>query len=424
MSMNKNDMKMTNPVSSHIKPTLILLASGLCAGGLVAGGAWLLEVSLQAGPGAWTVFGIAFAALAASSLTLIKRAQARHSNLAAQAGAEVAEARQELDLLLSRLTEYFSSQHEQAGQELEQVRGLLSDAVDKLVLSFTSLESHTRQQQSLALDLADRNQSEAGASDAQSVSFEAFVQEISNTLSVFVDTTVDTSRVGMELVGMMDDIISRVTTILGVLGEIDSISKQTNLLALNAAIEAARAGESGRGFAVVADEVRNLSMRSGQFSEQIRGYMSGVHGSVQAAEHAINGMASKDMQFALNSKQRVEGMLEYVQDINLKMTGTVDQITGIAKEVEGEVRATVTSLQFQDLATQLIARVNGRIAAMSHTLQEMERVREAAPVLGLPDLSRYLQQNQTALAQAGALGPSGAGPVSQGKMASGDVDLF
>jgi methyl-accepting chemotaxis protein len=423
--MNKNDMESTNHASSRFKPALILLASGVCAGGLVAGLASLLETSLHVGAGAWAVFGIAFTALVATSLVLIGRAEAGHSKVATHTGAEVAEVRQELDLLLRHLTENFSSQHVQAGQELEQVRGLLNDAVEKLVSSFTSLESHTRQQQTLALNLADRNRGETDTSDTQPLSFEAFVQEISNTLSVFVDTTVDTSRVGMELVGMMDDIIARVKTILGVLGEIDSISKQTNLLALNAAIEAARAGESGRGFAVVADEVRNLSMRSGQFSEQIRGYMSGVHDSVQAAEHAINGMASKDMQFALNSKQRVEGMLGRVQDMNYKMTGAVDQITGIAKEVESEVHATVTSLQFQDLATQLIARVNDRISAMSHTLQEMERVRNTAVTIqALPDLSRYLQQNQTALVQASALGPTGAGPVSQGRMASGDVDLF
>ncbi|MBI5752792.1 MAG: chemotaxis protein [Hydrogenophilales bacterium] len=423
--MNKNDLESTRQSSPRVKPALILLAGGAFAGGLAAGLAWLLGASLHAGAGAWAVFGMAFAALAATSLALIGRAQARNANVAAHAVTEVDEVRQELDHLLSRLTENFSTQYMQAGQELEQVRELLSDAVGKLVSSFTSLESHTRQQQSLALNLADHNRGETEASDTQPVSFESFVQEISNTLSVFVDTTVDTSRVGMELVGMMDDIIARVKTILCVLGEIDSISKQTNLLALNAAIEAARAGESGRGFAVVADEVRNLSMRSGQFSEQIRGYMSGVHGSVQAAEHAINGMASKDMQFALNSKQRVVGMLERVQDMNHMMTGAVDQITCIAKEVEGEVRVTVTSLQFQDLASQLIARVNDRISAMSHTLREMEGVRSAAVTIqALPDLSRYLQQNQTALAQASALGPTGAGPVSQGKMASGDVDLF
>ncbi|MEK6662457.1 MAG: methyl-accepting chemotaxis protein [Pseudomonadota bacterium] len=418
-------MKSTNQTLSHFKPTMILLGSGLLAGALAAGLAWLLEASLQASIGDWIVFGVTCSAMLATSLALIRQAHARSSNLSTHTDTELAAVRQEFDRLLSELTEGFGTQHAQAGLELEQVRILLGDAGEKLVSSFTRLESHTRHQQNLALNLTDSTPGEADANDIQTVSIESFMQEISNTLSVFVDTTVDTSRVGMELVGMMDDIISRVKTILGVLGEIDSISKQTNLLALNAAIEAARAGESGRGFAVVADEVRNLSMRSGHFSEQIRGYMSGVHGSVQAAEHAINGMASKDMQFALDSKQRVEGMIEQVQHMNHKMTGTLDQMSGIAKDVENEVSATITSLQFQDLTTQLIARVNDRISAMSHTLQEMDRVRSTtASIQALSDLSRYLQQYQAALAQTSLLGPAGTGPVSQGTMASGDVDLF
>jgi len=118
-------------------------------------------------------------------------------------------------------------------------------------------------------------------------------------------------------------------------------------------------------------------------------------------------------------------MLDRVQHMNLKMTGTMDQMSDIAKEVEGEVRETVTLLQFQDLTTQLIARVNDRISAMSHTLQEMEQVRHStASIQALPDMRRYLQQYQAALAQTSLLGPSGSGPVSQGTMASGDVDLF
>jgi len=423
--MNKNPMGTTNQSSSRFRTTLLLLSCGLLAGAIVAGLAWSFEASMHVGTGAWMAFGATMAAMLTTSLLLTCQAKTQTSNLSTHADAELAAVRQEFDRLLSELSENFNEQHAHAGQELAQVRILLSDAGEKLVSSFTSLESHTRQQQNLALNLADNSPGEADDSNTQAVSIESFVQEISNTLSVFVDTTVDTSRVGMELVGMMDDIISRVKTILGVLGEIDAISKQTNLLALNAAIEAARAGESGRGFAVVADEVRTLSMRSSQFSEQIRGYMSGVHGSVLEAEQAINGMASKDMQFALNSKQRVEGMLDRVQHMNLKMTGTMDQMSDIAKEVEGEVRETVTLLQFQDLTTQLIARVNDRISAMSHTLQEMEQVRNStASIQALPDMRRYLQQYQAALAKTSLLGPSGSGPVSQGTMASGDVDLF
>ena len=415
---------MVNTRTFFDKMPLLIFAAGLGVFLLTTLAAWGLGVAWQASTSVYVACGLSLGAVIAASYRLCAKTQSKQDADTRLAAEDLAGVRQQIDGLLNGLTQNFSLQHAQASEELEQVRGLLNDAADKLIASFTSLESHTRAQQVLALKFTGGSQTSGDNTPGQAVDFESFVTEVAKMLGVFVDTTIDTSRTGMELVGMMDDVMAHVNTIVGVLDEIESIAKQTNLLALNAAIEAARAGESGRGFAVVADEVRGLSTRSSQFSSQIRGYMGLVHRSVGAAEQSINGMASKDMNFALDSKLHVETIMGQVRDVNHQMTDTVVEITGIAKEVEGEVRITVTSLQFQDLATQLITRIGDRIHAMSDALQEIECVRDAhTMVQDLPSLSRYLQQYDSVLAKASA-GPLGQGPVSQHQMASGEVDLF
>lgn len=313
-------------------------------------------------------------------------------------------------------------------QEIKQTQDILADAIHKLVTSFTGMEARTHEQRRLALALADSDHGGNGEGSAQQASFESFIHETSETLATFVETTVETSKIGMSLVEMMDDIKADVDKIMGALGEIQAISQQTNLLALNAAIEAARAGEAGRGFAVVADEVRKLSTRSNSFSDLIGQHMRTVNVSVQDAEKAINAMASKDMNFALHSKTRVQDMMQEISTINHKMSATVDQLSTIANEVEQDVRTAVTSLQFQDLSTQLLAHIQGRIEAIECMLSNIATIsmdENGAEPDPAEDSSLRLNHFQQGIDKATEMIQQlKHNPVMQEQMAAGDIELF
>ena len=327
--------------------------------------------------------------------------------------------------LFTQLSAEFNEQLAVTEAEIRQTQDLLRDAIEKLLASFTGMEANTRKQQELAMELTAIKHSE---DSAHMVSFEQFVHETSDTLTLFVDSTIETSKSGMELVGMMDNITADVDKIVGVLGEIEAISKQTNLLALNAAIEAARAGETGRGFAVVADEVRSLSNRSNQFSSEIRTHMDSVYQSVHAAEQAINAMASRDMNFALQSKTKVQETMGEIQELNNKMESTVGELSGIAGEVESNVRVAVTSLQFQDLATQLLSHINTRIGnmgAMVHGIAEIPITELNTGMDTRSECIQRLQRFHQAIDQASeVIRKSKHNPVSQSQMESGDIELF
>jgi len=252
---------------------------------------------------------------------------------------------------------------------LRQTQDILADAIGKLIDSFTAINANVRAQQELAMSMAQMLSGTGGAKDE--ANFEQLMRETSETLTTFVDNTVHTSKIAMGLVDEMDDVNRQVAAILGILGEIEGISKQTNLLALNAAIEAARAGESGRGFAVVADEVRTLSLRTNHFSQLIRTHMDKVHGSLGIAEKSIHEMASLDMNFALQSKNSVHEMMKEIQKTNATVEQNMAELGKIAVDVEQNVGTAVTTLQFQDMTTQLIDHTRMRVQAMDAILLEV-----------------------------------------------------
>lgn len=327
--------------------------------------------------------------------------------------------------LFTQLSGEFNSQMAIIDDEVRQLQSLLQDAIDKLITSFTNMDNNTQRQQQLALCLADNSKDTSGT---QEQGFEKFVLETSETLALFVETTVETSKVGMSLVDMMDNIVHEVNHILSILGEMESITKQTNLLALNAAIEAARAGEAGRGFAVVADEVRGLSKRADHFSSQIRTHMELVHTSVQKAEAAINTMASRDMNFALQAQNRVQETIGGIRDINDLMIGIVDEMSGISREVGEDVRVAVTSLQFQDMATQLVSHINSRIGNLYTMISKIADIPMGEIGSGRDARSECMQRLQTfhqAIGQAVELIEQAKhNPVTQQHMDSGDIELF
>ncbi len=301
--------------------------------------------------------------------------------------------------------------------DLERVKGLLAEAIDRLVRSFNAMHEHVRAQHALALRIVHGMQ--GGDGDAKEVSFTDFVLDASKTLQIFVDHTVQTSKIAMELVETMDTINAESDAMLRILGEIEGIAKQTNLLALNAAIEAARAGEAGRGFAVVADEVRALSQRTNQFSQQIRERMDAVHSALVQANDAIHGMASLDMSDALQSKRRIEEIMQRIEALNRELAEAAGKIDVHADAVDSEVNQAVTALQFQDMTSQLLEQSGQRLQAMASMLEDF-----ASQAAAAADAEQALRQAVARAKESLAREAERRHIVAQKSMAAGDIELF
>lgn len=303
----------------------------------------------------------------------------------------------------------FSEIREQCGaarDELERLRVIIGEAGGKLLAGFDQMNKLGQRQREIALEIA-RGAIQDDGSAGVSMNIGRFVADTGAMLSGFVDGTIEASRHAMGLVDQMDAVKGHVGRTLKVLGEIDGISRQTNLLALNAAIEAARAGEAGRGFAVVADAVRNLSDRTREFSEQIRTDIGLIHSSVQSAEEVIHRLASHDMVDSLAAKQRAEGAMDHIREVNERIGVGAQEIDSITARVGEAVQSAVTALQFQDLASQLIGHTGSRLSMV-----------EAMTLPAKPGNPGMRVVDQAALAR------TAHNPVSQNGMSSGAVELF
>jgi methyl-accepting chemotaxis protein len=258
-----------------------------------------------------------------------------------------------IDHYISDVAECIQIKTLQFDDELLKLKKIVADAVFTMSSSFNNLHQLTSGQskvvQTLISDLdGSRDKKDTG------LTFQQFTDETDKVLGFFIDHILMISKQSMQLVGVINDVGVHMAQVEKLLTDVQKIADQTNLLALNAAIEAARAGEAGRGFAVVADEVRNLSKNSDKFSEEIKKVVTASKTNIQQAHSMIELMASKDMNIALRSKDKIDKMMEEIETINIKIATSISEVSMLTDRVESSVNDAVRGLQFEDMSRQLI----------------------------------------------------------------------
>jgi len=301
--------------------------------------------------------------------------------------------------------------------ESQQVNDLVQNAIMQLTDSFQGLSAQTSEQSTLIFGLLQQDDDE---------SLSHFAVETEKLLNYFVEQVINTSEDSMYLMQRLDDMSEKVNGVFSLLGDVKDIASQTNLLALNAAIEAARAGEAGRGFAVVADEVRKLSRKSDDFSEEINLLATDVKKALTAATDVVSKVVSADMNVAVNGKQHIAEMSSTMAKMEKHSKDILEQTGQAGQRISMMVNQAVTSLQFEDMCTQLSAHISHRIDAvadLTELVDKLHGVRNNPELLN--DYRELLTQLETSLT---LLKPKIASvkhqAVSQQDLGEGDIELF
>ncbi len=270
---------------------------------------------------------------------------------------------------LSDLADYSLTEFNTAGQELENMRSVVTSASSQLGDNLSGLENASESQIELLKKLINEllNATENSNQMEQQKSIEKNADDCENVVDNMVSSIQGVISATSNITQQFEDIHTHVESVDNLIGDIININSQTNLLALNAAIEAARAGEAGRGFAVVADEVRTLSLRTNQFSDEIRRQMENIKNSISAANNSVSSVKSINIETQLESQDQVHGMWSEVSQFTEKATEQSQLINDIAHRIQQHVNSSILSLQFEDLTVQSIDHVATRLK----TLQQL-----------------------------------------------------
>lgn len=363
----------------------------------------------------WRVAGLLL--LSSLIVYLLKRpvseqlTEPEDSSTEQQALTEVAELNRET---LNSLQQQIS----QIAEENRQIAGLISNAISKLTDSFQGMNQQTENEDRMLHSLIDE--------DEQGQNFGEFIRETESVLVYLADTVLKTSQESQLVMEKLEAMNGNVDGVISLLDDVKDIASQTNLLALNAAIEAARAGEAGRGFAVVADEVRKLSQKSDAFSDEISDITMSVKTTLQDALKKVSEVVTADTDMARDCKTKVGDISARMLQLNDKTQQVINGTGQVSQSIAGLVNQAVTSLQFEDMCTQLSQHINKRLDTVSELAGIIEALQQAQTQ---PD---NLQQCRQMLAdvkqRAEGLQPKIAATehksVTQQSLDSGDVELF
>lgn len=204
----------------------------------------------------------------------------------------------------------------------------------------------------------------------------------------------------------------------------DQLSSAHTELGNTQAILSDAIGKLVSNFILISDGVRDLSQRTNDFSRQIHEVVEKTSSSLEDAERTLSTLAEDDRAAVLKSNQYVRDIMTDLAAFNDAVAKNAIDLNFISTNVEQNVLVVISTLQFQDMSSQLIEHARLRMTALQEVANEMGKGKGT----GRPSRAEYLAQiaayNRLLDKHVISLDKQKASPVGQKNFGTGDVELF
>jgi hypothetical protein len=176
-------------------------------------------------------------------------------------------------------------------------------------------------------------------------------------------------------------------------------------------------------FIAISDGVRDLSEHTNSFSKQIHGLVGNLGNSLADSERSASLLTSGNIASLKESNQHVQAMMTDLSSFNEVVAKNAIELNMISSNVEQNVLVVISTLQFQDMSSQLIEHARMRMAALQEVANEMGKGKA-----GSPTHKEYMEQiaayNRLLDKHVVSLDKQKANPVAQKDFGTGDIELF
>lgn len=299
----------------------------------------------------------------------------------------------------------------QARVMLDEVTQQSEAAAASIGRSFRVVMNKTGQQMDDALRLLKSNSDGAGGSTW--LSLPDFIRAYEKQLDTVTGRMMDFSKASEEMSRHQEVVRDHSLAIDEMLDELRNMAARIRKLALDSTVAANRdVGSDTRWFVEIADRIRETSTSAHELTRRMRDGLEQIREVMGATYEELSKSSDNVRLAAVQAKVDVSQLNIATMEKAREVTGTLEKITVLGKEVRQDINQIIVAMQYQDITQQKLEHVKSPLlAAASASLSDAEAKSRGVGIIAAAPSNK-----------AGAAQPGLGGTPGQTKTV--DVELF